>query len=454
MAISIIKYTDLLNWSMGNVLGETLPYSSQYDLAILSDLLKYEEEKCVLEDQQYYQQVTLRSNGYGLEKRRNGYKKGIEILTKDQHQLRTGQLVFSKIDARNGAFALVSEEYDGAIVTKDFPTYRISEQRIRPAFLLLLLLSEPFQQIVSHCSKGTTKRQRVDVEMLMNQQVPVPTLAEQDTILNNYHSILGDLDKRAGKILLKEKAKEQFLVDSLGLKIDSSSLSDKPDKLQFVKFESLSNWNVSNALKKDRVESLKYTTVTLDELGEDIILKRKGFNPKYEENSTVRVLNQKCVRWNFIDKRYAKGVNELWARGVNKDYTTREGDILVNSTGEGTIGRSAVVEQTCVGMLYDSHIILLRVNHHRLNPYYLSFLINSEYGQSQIAHLKSAKTTHQTELGVFNLSKIAIPVPPISEQEIIVAEIQIINSEISVLSEIDTVRSNARNYFEHQVYEK
>ena len=114
-------------------------------------------------------------------------------------------MVFSKIDARNGAFALVSEDVDGSIVTKDFPTYRVNEQRVRPQYLLQLLLSAPFQKLVGHCSKGTTKRQRVDVGILMSQQVPVPALDEQDRILNHYLELLGDLKERPEKIAQKDE---------------------------------------------------------------------------------------------------------------------------------------------------------------------------------------------------------------------------------------------------------
>ena len=140
MAITVVKYADLTNWSMGNVVSISLSYNPKYELVMLSELLTFEDAKCLLEDDEYYQQVTLRSNGYGLENRKNGHKKGTEIRTRDQHYLKTGQLVLSKIDARNGAFALVSEEYDGAIVTKDFPTYRIDDQQVRPQYLLLFLL--------------------------------------------------------------------------------------------------------------------------------------------------------------------------------------------------------------------------------------------------------------------------------------------------------------------------
>ncbi len=65
----------------------------------------------------------------------------------------------------------------------------------------------------------------------------------------------------------------------------------------------------------------------------------KGITPKYNEHSAQLVINQKCVRNHQIDLSLArchepKKVNEKWLQ---------YGDIVVNSTGTGTLGRAAQV---------------------------------------------------------------------------------------------------------------
>ena len=239
----------------------------------------------------------------------------------------------------------------------------------------------------------------------------------------------------------------------LGLRDNSGRDLVEPAKLIMVKYDTLSNWDVNDVIKGNYLESDKYTSYTLSELHDDIFLCRKGYKPLYEEKSPKRILNQKCVRWNFIATQYSKGVDCAWADSISDNYATHQGDILINSTGEGTIGRSAVVSQSSSGLLCDSHVLLLRINPQRLNPFYLSFLINSSYGQRQIDHLKSAKTTHQTELGVANLLKVSIPLPPLEVQDEIVYKIQQINEEILQLKDVDNIREQARTYFEQQVYQ-
>lgn len=74
-------------------------------------------------------------------------------------------------------------------------------------------------------------------------------------------------------------------------------------------------------------------------LGELTTLVSRGIAPKYSSSSNQTVINQKCVRNHMIDLSSArmhipKVINEKWLRF---------GDLLINSTGEVTLGRTAQV---------------------------------------------------------------------------------------------------------------
>ncbi|WP_181369161.1 restriction endonuclease subunit S [Flavobacterium profundi] len=88
----------------------------------------------------------------------------------------------------------------------------------------------------------------------------------------------------------------------------------------------------------------------------------KGVTPKYVDNSSIIVLNQKCVRNNKIDYSFAQFIDD--SKVYNEDKILKIGDILINSTGQGTAGRVAMVEYIPVGfrLIVDSHILVLRTN--------------------------------------------------------------------------------------------
>ena len=82
----------------------------------------------------------------------------------------------------------------------------------------------------------------------------------------------------------------------------------------------------------------------------------RGIAPKYDDSSDQIVLNQKCIRDHIIDislsrRHLPKKINEKW---ISK------GDLLINSTGTGTLGRVAQVWFEANNMTVDSHVTIVR----------------------------------------------------------------------------------------------
>ncbi len=88
----------------------------------------------------------------------------------------------------------------------------------------------------------------------------------------------------------------------------------------------------------------------------------KGVTPKYVKESSIIVLNQKCIRNNNIDYSFARYIDDSKTYSENK--LLKEGDVLINSTGQGTAGRVAFLEKIPKGkkVIVDSHILVLRTN--------------------------------------------------------------------------------------------
>ncbi len=168
----------------------------------------------------------------------------------------------------------------------------------------------------------------------------------------------------------------------------------------------------------------------------------RGKSPKYDKNSNILGINQKCVRWNYIDLNHCKNIKEDWYKSLNCFILTKKNDILINSTGDGTIGRAGIVNENSENYIYDSHVLLFR-SIFCMSIYIMKF-INSSFGQEQINSIKGAKSTKQTELGVEKLRTLNIPLPPIEEQKEIVKKIETLFSLCDKLEEqINTSKKSA-----------
>lgn len=117
-------------------------------------------------------------------------KKGSEIGTKRQTVVHAGQFIVSKIDARNGAFGVIPDDLEGAIVTNDFPVFDVDSSKILPQFMVLISTTPQFVEFARKCSSGTTNRKRIDIDAFLQQVIPLPSLDEQKAILKAYNEDL------------------------------------------------------------------------------------------------------------------------------------------------------------------------------------------------------------------------------------------------------------------------
>jgi len=152
---------------------------------------------------------------------------------------------------------------------------------------------------------------------------------------------------------------------------------------------------VDSELRKP--EGWKATTVE-----ECSVLLRRGISPKYDDAASGIVINQKCIRDYYINLQYA--------RKQNKDYDSKlnvlPGDILINSTGVGTLGRVAQNYLDLINCTIDSHVTLLRPQPDKL--YYLGAYI--KHNQDLLMEM-GVGSTGQTELNKDKIKGMLILIP-------------------------------------------
>lgn len=147
----------------------------------LGELLSRADEPAELAPDTDYHEVTVRLWGKGVISR--GKVRGADVTTARRF-VRSGQLILSKIDARNGALGMVPPELDGAIVSNDFPSFEVNEAGgYLPSFMSWLVQSSAFVDLCKKSSEGTTNRVRIKEERFLKQRVQLPSPDEQKAIV-------------------------------------------------------------------------------------------------------------------------------------------------------------------------------------------------------------------------------------------------------------------------------
>lgn len=129
----------------------------------------------------------------------------------------------------------------------------------------------------------------------------------------------------------------------------------------------------------------------------------RGISPTYDDSSASWVIGQKCIR----DQRLTMAPARRQRKSVPEDKLLRSGDVMINSTGVGTLGRVAQVESIPSGTTVDSHVTIVRARTNIDQDYFgLSLLRLQPLFESM-----GAGATGQTELNRGRVAEVDFVLP-------------------------------------------
>ncbi len=206
-------------------------------------------------------------------------------------------------------------------------------------------------------------------------------------------------DKEINFFDLKEALEES----DLPFRVDLHNWYDLPETF---------HKNIENSFEviqkdKNQVVPNNWKTYKLKDLAKIIV---RGISPTYSEVG-VPVINQKCVRDGQIKLNDIK-FNNIEVKKVSDEKYLRINDILINSTGTGTLGRVGQVKNLNGLYTYDSHVTLVRIKEEHDSVFVGYGLKNL---QPRIESLAEG-STGQTELNREKLKQLEIQIPDLSTQ--------------------------------------
>lgn len=190
-------------------------------ITIDSFLTKSEDWVPVRPDQNY-KQITARLWGKGLTLR--GEVPGSAIAAARQYCAKAGQFLISRIDARHGAFGIVPEELDGALVSNDFPCFDIDASTVLPHFFEWYSRTPEFIDLCRRASEGSTNRVRMKEAKFLKMTVPLPSLDEQRRIVEKLDRVAALVDDRRNAIEAAERETQALLLKAFQRAIDGAPL--------------------------------------------------------------------------------------------------------------------------------------------------------------------------------------------------------------------------------------
>lgn len=97
-----------------------------------------------------------------------------------------GDVVFSKIDVRNGAIGLAPDGIERICVTSEFPVYSVEERVADSVFVKLLFRTATFKQVLNSMISGASGRKRIQPAQFEKVRVPIPPPEMQRRIVAHW----------------------------------------------------------------------------------------------------------------------------------------------------------------------------------------------------------------------------------------------------------------------------
>ncbi len=262
-----------------------------------------------------------------------------EGIVTERNILRDGDIVFVRSNGNRELIgrSLFIEQPPEEITHSAFTIrLRFSSRAVHPKFYAYCFRNRLIRQALT-AQGGGTNINNLNQDILNALEVPVPPLPMQRRIagiLSAYDELMENSQRRIRILEAMARAlyREWFVHFRFpgheNLPRVASPLGDIPK-----------GWEVKK-------------------LGDLAAYLNRGLSPSYDDNGDSMVINQKCIR----DQRLSLEPARRQTKPIPPDKQVRFGDVLINSTGVGTLGRVAQVYQTLDGCTVDTHVTIARPN--------------------------------------------------------------------------------------------
>lgn len=298
--------------------------------------------------------------------------RGSSTTYRHMYRLGLDQLVMSKLKAWEGALAVVTDEFDGSVLSPEFPTYSLRTEALTPAYAQLVIARPEFWASVAAQSRGIGgRKERVHQDRLLDVRVTLPPVSEQRRIVDLV-AVVDDTSTRTSD----EAAAAQSLLATLreahiGMAGPRRGLGE-----------------------------------VLNDIDSGVSPLTDGRAPRHDESA---VLKLSAVRPGQFRPREAKALPP--GTPMPQEARVRIGDVLVTrSNTPDTVGYACVVDDVRPNT-YLSDLILRLHPAEGLLPDYLAEALLTRDARAQIMSSARGTSGSMRKISRGTLREVVIPVP-------------------------------------------
>jgi hypothetical protein len=369
----------------------------------LGEVLIEAREPAKVQSDAEYPNFGIYSFGRGLFLKPN--VSGLRSSATTLFRVRAGQIIYSRLFAFEGAYGLVTDEFDGHFVSNEYPAFEVLRARLLPEYAAWFLRSpRTWEEIAERTTGMGDRRRRVQVPAFLAQEIPLPPIAVQQAIVSRIDDLLKAVEEAGA--LQREIAVESGALHAAFLA------------------------RLSRGLPPRRLADLLTEPP------------RNGLGPRREVPDGLPMLRISSVSSSsnrFVDTTAVKRVEVEDASAAA--YTALDGDVfVVRYNGDiKRLARAAVFKSDGQSSyIYPDKLIRLRPKSNLISSDFLAIAFGSPRVRERIEAIGKT-TAGNVGISGRDLRSLEVPVPPPALQSRIVSQIDALGSAVAATVQRVTV---------------
>jgi type I restriction enzyme, S subunit len=352
----------------------------------LGDILTERRERVSVDPDAVYPIAGVYGFGRGVLMREP--VRGDEISAAALYRITAGQVIYSRLKAFEGAFAVVPPEATGRFVSNEFPTFDVDERRATAAFIALVLSAPTtWRELTERIVGVGARRERLQVVDFLEYEVELPPLNEQRGIV--------ELAGAAARAAEAAREEEEAVATTMRAAAEAYVGAGEPEPTP---------------------------------LGDVLIGLRTGDSPRCEARPPGAdewgVLKLSAIQPGVFDASSTKALPADAA--YSADSVLHGGEVLM--TRSNTLPRVGACCRVPMDvrerLIYPDLVFRLEPDTERVNPGYLVAALGVSTSRAQIEEAATGTSDSMKKISAAVIRQIELALPPIEDQHRIAAMLE------------------------------
>lgn len=361
-------------------------------------------------------------------------------------KMEIGWIAYNPYRINVGSIGIRLEKHINEYISPAYVVFSCKENLL-PEYLFLVFKTDTFNKVINENTTGSV-RQNLSFDKLKDLEIPLPTLQEQQAIVDTYFLKIKEANQLQDKASKIDQEIEKYLFTELGISFGNKD--EKKKGLNLVDFSQLERWGVEYNLNSSN--SLLSSKTFPNKRLKDIVLINPTTTLPKEPNLPISFIPMEVVSDDYGIVTELRNKTVLESKGYTKFM---EGDLIwARITPCMQNGKSAIVKNLENGLgVGSTEFHVLRNENANINlDYIYHFLRLDIVLKDAMSHFTGS--AGQQRVPKSYLEELLIPIPEYRKQTEISNHLyQLKDHKVKLFTKVEKLKRQANEEFEKAIFQ-